>query len=134
MPTFAWHEVGGAEAYQIQVDDADKGHPADFSSPELDETLAGTEYVLAAGLSAGTYAWRVRAVSGSEVSDWSEGWTFAVPATPPERIKIYLPVVGRDYTRDLSEKGRDPAALGILGPKTATVIGRLPDLHPRHFE
>jgi hypothetical protein len=29
MPVFAWHPVGGTEAYQIQVDD-----DADFSSPE----------------------------------------------------------------------------------------------------
>jgi len=96
-PTFAWHEVGGAQVYQIQVDDVYEGHPADFARPELDETVAGTEYVLAAGLSAGTYAWRVRAVNGAEVGDWSEGWAFTVPTTPPEGVKIYLPVVASEY-------------------------------------
>jgi hypothetical protein len=96
-PTFAWHPVGGAEAYQVQVDEADGGHPADFSRPELDETVAGTEYVLAAGLSAGTYTWRVRAVNGAEVGDWSEGWVFSTPGAPPAGFKLYLPVVARDY-------------------------------------
>jgi hypothetical protein len=63
----------------------------------LDETLAGTEYVLAAELSDGTYTWRVRAVSGAEMGDWSPGWTFTVPATSPGGFTIYLPVVTRDY-------------------------------------
>jgi hypothetical protein len=59
----------GAESYEIQVDDADKGHPADFARPERDETTTGTEFVLTPGLSRGTYHWHVRAVSGSEVGD-----------------------------------------------------------------
>jgi hypothetical protein len=96
-PAFAWHLVEGAEAYRIQVDDADKGHPADFASSELDETVVGTEYVLASGLSGGTYTWRVRAVNGSEIGDWSPGWTFTVSTSFPRGVTIYLPVVAREY-------------------------------------
>jgi hypothetical protein len=98
-PTFTWHPVGGAQAYQLQVDEADEGHPADFARAELDKTLAGTEYVLAAGLSGTTYTWRVRAVSGAEMGDWSEGWTFTVGAPSHVWRRVYLPVVvqGRSY-------------------------------------
>jgi len=92
VPTFAWHPVGGAEAYQIQV-----AGDAGFSSPEWDETMASTEFVPFAGLSCGTYAWRVRAVSGAEVGGWSEGWTFTVRAPSPAKFEIYLPVVVRKH-------------------------------------
>jgi hypothetical protein len=91
-PVFAWHEIGGAEAYRIQVDDDVR-----FSSPEGDETTAGTEYRLPSGLSGGVYSWRVRAMSGSELGDWSEGWAFTVPVVLPAELKLYLPVVVRDY-------------------------------------
>jgi hypothetical protein len=96
-PTFAWHEVGGAEAYQVQVDDADKGHPADFARPELDETTVGTEFVLSTGLGHGTYTWRVRASNSSEMGDWSQVWVFAVLTPSPVGLKIYLPMVTRSY-------------------------------------
>ena len=87
-PIFAWHEVGGAEVYQIQVD-----HDGDFSSPEMDELTGGTDYTSAAGLSHGTYYWRVRGSNSSEVGDWSEGWAFTVRAPLPEEFTLYLPVV-----------------------------------------
>jgi hypothetical protein len=63
-PTFAWHEVGGAEAYRVLV-----AGDAGFSSPEMDEIVAGTDYTPASEFGGGTYTWRVRAVSGSEVGD-----------------------------------------------------------------
>jgi hypothetical protein len=97
-PAFAWHPVGGAESYEIQVDDeADKKHPAGFSSPEGGEVVASTDYTPAAGLSGGVYTWRVRAVNGSEVGAWSPGWAFAVPTLSPPGFKLYLPVVAREY-------------------------------------
>jgi len=96
-PTFAWHPVGGAETYQIQVDDADNGHPADFSSPERDETTSVTEFALPSGLGGGTYTWRVRPMGDGENGDWLEGWAFTVlPQSSAER-KIYLPVVVRTH-------------------------------------
>jgi len=95
-PTFAWHEVGGAEGYQIQVDDVDKGHPADFARPEWDETTSVTEFALPSRLSDGTYTWRVWAVKGSELGDWSEGWAFTMGAPSPAEHKLYLPVVERN--------------------------------------
>jgi hypothetical protein len=61
-----------------------------------DETAAGTEYRLPSGLSDGTYTWRVRALRGSKLGDWSEGWAFTVPTAAPPQRKLYLPVVTRD--------------------------------------
>ena len=104
-PTFAWHVVGGAEAYQIQVDgEADEGHPADFSSPERDETIVGMEYIPATGLSGGTYTWRVRAINGSEIGAWSERWAFTALAPSPAGLKIYLPAVERCYSLNADER------------------------------
>ena len=94
-PTFAWHPVEGAESYEIQVDDADKGHPADFSIPERDETTSGTDYVPVAGLSGGAYYWRVRATDDSEVGAWAEEWAFTVPRLSPPDFTLYLPMVVR---------------------------------------
>jgi hypothetical protein len=73
------------------------------ASPELDETLAGTDYTPASELGRGTYTWRVRAmndsevVAGREVGAWSEEWAFTVGAPSPVESKIYLPVVARKH-------------------------------------
>jgi len=80
----------------FQVDDADEERPVDFSSPVRDETTSVTEFTFPSGLSDGTYTWRVRAVSGSEVGDWSEGWAFTVLAPSHVEPKLYLPLVTRD--------------------------------------
>jgi hypothetical protein len=98
-PTFAWHAVGGAEAYQIQVDD-----DADFSSPKRDETTIGTDYIPAAGLGGGTYYWRARAASSSEVGAWCARWGFTIPTSPLPEFKIYLPVVAGEYRRLLERR------------------------------
>ena len=91
-PTFVWHEVGGAEEYQIQIDDE-----PDFSSPEKDGVIESTDYIPTPELSAGAYYWRVRASSSSEVGDWSEPWAFTALALSPPEFKLYLPVVTRGY-------------------------------------
>jgi hypothetical protein len=91
-PTFAWHEVGAAEAYQIQVDD-----DADFLAPEVDETTTGTEYTLASGLSDGMYTWRVRASNAAGVGDWSPALEFTVSGPPASGFEIFLPMVVRDH-------------------------------------
>jgi uncharacterized repeat protein (TIGR01451 family) len=102
-PTFAWSAVADADAYQIQVDDADEGHPVDkgrpgdFSSPEIDETLNGTEYTPASGLSDGIYTWRVRASNAAGAGDWSPALEFAVAGPPASGFEIFLPMVVRDH-------------------------------------
>jgi hypothetical protein len=63
----------------------------------VDEVIEGTEYVPTAELTDRSYRWRVRGVSGSEVGDWSKGWTFALPAPAPAERRLYLPVVMREY-------------------------------------
>ena len=72
-PTFSWSTSSGATQYQIQID-----NNADFSSPEQDQTLPGTNYTPASALSDGTYNWRVRASNGSVWSDWSNVWTVMI--------------------------------------------------------
>ena len=91
-PTFAWDAVADAEAYQIQVDD-----DADFSSPEIEETTASTDYTPASGLGGGTYYWRVRASNGYGTGAWSPKQEFTVPTLLPPQFKLYLPVMIRDY-------------------------------------
>jgi hypothetical protein len=85
------------------VDDADEGHPVDkgrpgdFSSPEIDETLNGTEYTPASGLSDGIYTWRVRASNAAGAGDWSPALEFAVAGPPASGFEIFLPMVVRDH-------------------------------------
>jgi hypothetical protein len=59
--------------------------------------MASTEFVSSAGLSGGTYHWRVRGVNSSELGDWSDGWTFAVRTPSPTKFDVYLPVVVWKY-------------------------------------
>jgi hypothetical protein len=91
-PTFAWHPVGGAESYEIQVDD-----DAGFASPEWEEITASTEYVLSAGVSDGAYTWRVRGLGTSERGSWSGGWAFTMVALSPTEFKLYVPIVTRNH-------------------------------------
>ncbi|QGX40776.1 hypothetical protein [Permianibacter aggregans] len=75
QPTFTWNASAIAQSYTIQIDD-----DADFSSPEIDETVNGTSFTPASALNTDTnYYWRVIAnnVCGSSaasaVSTFSTG-------------------------------------------------------------
>lgn len=73
MPTFQWNPSSNVTLYHIQVDDN-----ADFSSPELNETLPGLDYTPTTVLGEVTYFWRVRAGYGVLWSPWSSVWSVTV--------------------------------------------------------
>ena len=85
VPTFAWSAVTGASAYRIQVDDDE-----DFSSPEIDSEVSSTSFAPATPLPAGSYHWRVRAVTDCGHGVWSPAWSFN------QLRSIHLPVVMRE--------------------------------------
>ena len=75
QPSFTWTAVANATSYTIQVDD-----DADFSSPEINQTVNGTSYTATSALSTNkTYYWRVIAKNvcgngvASAVSSFSTG-------------------------------------------------------------
>lgn len=72
-PTLAWSEVNGATWYRIQMDE-----DAGFSTPAIDQGTSATAHRLSLPLSPGTYYWRVRAMSDSDVSSWSPIWRFTL--------------------------------------------------------
>jgi hypothetical protein len=71
-----WTAVGGSGGlveYQVQLDITDA-----FTSPVADETIEFTGYQTALLLFGQEYFWRVRALEGSDVSDWSETFSFII--------------------------------------------------------
>jgi hypothetical protein len=92
IPTFDWDAVASADAYQIQVDDH-----LDFSSPERDETTVGTDYTPTSGLGGGIYYWHIRASNSCGAGEWSARWKFTAPPSPSPGIRVYLPVVARNF-------------------------------------
>jgi ELWxxDGT repeat protein len=78
-PTFGWGTVDGAERYRIQVDD-----DADFSSPAFTKQTSETDYTPDAGLSPGTYYWRVRAINDCDRGPWSSKWQLVILSAPPK--------------------------------------------------
>lgn len=78
-PRFVWDRVDGASAYQLQVDD-----DANFSSPLVNETLAGTAYTPPDGLKDGQFYWRVAIRRSSKlVGRWTEARTFVKSSLSP---------------------------------------------------
>jgi len=76
-----WNAVTGGNTgmieYDIQLDtEMDFNNPAEFhtvllSGVQMNELMFGQ-----------TYYWRVRAIDGSDISDWSEVWSFVVLLRP----------------------------------------------------
>ncbi len=78
-PRFVWDRVDGASAYQLQVDD-----DANFSSPLVNETLAGTAYTPPNGLKDGQYYWRVAIRRSSKIQGrWTAPLTFTKSSLAP---------------------------------------------------
>ena len=74
MITLRWDSVDNASNYQIQVSTS-----TGFSGTLIDETgLSTVSYVASNLADETTYFWRVRAINGSESSDWSNVWSFKV--------------------------------------------------------
>lgn len=88
VPSFDWSDVPDS-LYILQVDD-DPG----FSSPEIHPPffLGDSAYTPTNYLSAGTYYWRVKAVSSGNVEgDWSQVWMVTILQ------RIHLPLVRRGF-------------------------------------
>ena len=88
-PELTWEApaTGGPYTYQIQID-----NNRNFSSPERDAEVAGTDYTPAA-LADGKYFWRVRAINNVGVAgNWSQVRAFTVDTTPPDVPILRQPV------------------------------------------
>jgi hypothetical protein len=83
-PTFEWSPVSGS--YHIQVDD-----DGDFSSTLIDEEIPRANYTPDADLPAGTYYWRVMALSDCGDSGWSPVWRLVHTGC------TYLPLIVGEY-------------------------------------
>jgi len=70
-PTFHWYSVDNADGYRVQVSSV-----SDFSALIADQVIEQQFYRIAASLSAGTYFWRVAAVSSS-----AEQGPFSAPSS-----------------------------------------------------
>lgn len=88
----SWAPVSRATGYQVQVD-----NDRSFGSPELKVSTANTYAVPDKQLSGGTQYWRVRAVKGSDTSNWSTGTFTAgavrvpVPLSPADGAALRQP-------------------------------------------
>ncbi|MCK5737888.1 T9SS type A sorting domain-containing protein, partial [bacterium] len=76
-PSFTWNTVSAATAYEIQVDNSNT-----FFSPEINTTIATSNYSASSELIAATYYWRVRCANSSGTSDWSSAWNFTIKGDP----------------------------------------------------
>lgn len=78
-PRFVWERVDGASAYQLQVDD-----DANFSSPLVNQTLAGTAYTPPDGLKDGQFYWRVAIRRSSKIQGrWTTPMSFVKSSLAP---------------------------------------------------
>lgn len=94
-PVFQWEPVPGAERYEIQI--ARDGHFVQLIHSVAG--IAGTSYVPSADLvhqfnATDMVYWKVRALAGSDVGDWSETWRFShARYVEPPREPDWLEVV-----------------------------------------
>lgn len=72
----SWAVVSGAQAYELQVEDADNTPP--FS---INEILTATEFLMTGLSPSGNYKFKVKSkCSGGNNSDWSDWFFFSTPA------------------------------------------------------
>jgi hypothetical protein len=78
LPTLTWNSVNGISNYLVQVS---LNH--DFSSFVFNNTTTSVSQALS-GLGTNTeFFWRVCAVSGTDLSDWTEVWKFETVLSEP---------------------------------------------------
>lgn len=92
IPALAWTPVAKATGYQVQVDN-DSG----FGSPEFTISTVNFRATPTVALRSGTQFWRVRAVKGTDTSDWRQGSfgvspiSVPVPASPAQGANLAQP-------------------------------------------
>jgi hypothetical protein len=75
-PTLNWSGDGDSYGVQVATD-------AEFLNQVVDMTGVADEFLNISGLSYGvTYYWRVRAMAGGNMSDWSAVWSFTTLSAP----------------------------------------------------
>ncbi|MCK4980100.1 MAG: choice-of-anchor J domain-containing protein, partial [Candidatus Delongbacteria bacterium] len=74
-PSFDWSDVSEATSYNIQVD-----NNSDFASPEINQSVASSNYTPASDLALDTYYWRVNASSSNGSSPYSSSRTITIEA------------------------------------------------------
>ena len=84
-----WSSVGSATSYNVQVDEAGQTNWNDFSTTNTNITITS----LANGQS---YDWRVQAVCGSDVSDWSPICNFVAGNSGSGDCAARLADIGKD--------------------------------------
>ncbi len=77
-PVFDWSDVPGAIQYEWQLDTRN-----DFNAPLGQAVLTLSDYTPGERLSAGTYFWRVRALSASDSSLWTSPSCFTIYTPKP---------------------------------------------------
>lgn len=107
-PTFDWSAAPNAAYYQLQVDNV-----ANFSSPEINMMLTGTDYTPANPLPDGRYYWRVRLVNCvGAPSAWTTVRQFMLDAAPPDAPQLRVP-------RDRSSTPQNPTRFVWAGVRGA---------------
>lgn len=88
-PQLTWGTVAGANAYQVQVDDASSFNSLNFEYTTPSTTHATTTLV------DGTYYWRVRSDDTvGNWGDWSDVWSFTIDTTAPGIPTLSSPANG----------------------------------------
>lgn len=96
--SLAWNRVPDATTYRVEVDT-----DPTFGTPDYSTSTASTHAVPNLSLRTGTNHWRVRAVSGSEMSDW------AIASFSPSPVDTPVPISPADAEE--LEQPADPPLL-----------------------
>jgi subtilisin family serine protease len=72
-PAFDWSDVSLATSYTILVD-----NNSNFSSPEINQSPAVSNFTPASNLAEGTYYWKVLSTNGFGASSYSSAWSFTI--------------------------------------------------------
>ncbi|MFN4133403.1 MAG: hypothetical protein ACK4GQ_03435, partial [Candidatus Hadarchaeales archaeon] len=86
-PTFDWSDVEDATEYHLLVD-----NDSNFSSPEINVSVASSQFTPTSELPDETYYWKVRAKVGSDLStSFSTTWAFTIITVPPTAPSLISP-------------------------------------------
>ncbi len=128
-PTLSWGSVQGAGAYVLQVSNSSKFETffqtsTNITSFELPNSYTHDGF---------TYYWRVRAVKGNEMSNWSEVWNFLILITTNvERIE------GIPTSYSLSQNYPNPfnpsTVIDFSVPRESHVILKIYDITGREVK
>lgn len=70
-PELTWTEVVGSSSYEVWFDT-----DAEFTNPEKTDVTEASKQCTSPLEKGVTYYWKVRGLSGAQMSDWSETWSF----------------------------------------------------------